>query len=122
MTDETATFPLTPDGVTAALRTLDVESWEIADRLKAAGIKGWPMNECACALAVHLKAVLPDAATVYVEADSVRIDGYLRDEYGFDWPVFLSNNLPDGAIDFVQEFDKGEYPDLIEEDSNAAAA
>jgi hypothetical protein len=114
------TFPLTPDGVTAALRTLDVESWEIADRLKALGIKGVIGNECACALAAYIRKLIPQAGTVIVEAESIRIDGYLRDEWGFDEPIFLPGALPDGAIDFVQEFDKGEYPDLIEETPDGA--
>lgn len=108
-------FDLSPEGVTAALRTLDVESWEIAEKLTAAGVKGTPMNECQCALAVYIGCLIPTAANVYVEAENVRVEGCMTDEFGFDWPVVLTTPLPDGAQDFITEFDKGEYPDLIEE-------
>jgi hypothetical protein len=113
------TYPLSPEGLSLALRELDRESWELAEQLKAEGTKGTPMNECECIVAVHLRKVLPGATAVYVEAEAVRVEGSMRDEYGFDWPVVLSQRLPDGAQDLVQEFDKGEYPELIEEESNA---
>lgn len=119
---ETSTYPLTPDGVTAALRTLDVESWEIADKLWSAGIKGTPMDECRCALAAYLYRLIPDAERVHVEAEDVRVIGWIPGQFGLDGvPFSQSFPLPDGAQDFVQEFDKSVYPDLIEEDSNAAA-
>lgn len=115
------TFALTPDGVTAALRTLDVESWEIAEKLKAAGIKGKPMDECRCALAAYIHTLIPTAHTIYVEAEHLRVEGRIGDEFGFDpWPVALSVAMPDGAQDFVQDFDRGEYPDLIEESETNA--
>lgn len=116
------TFALTPDGVTAALRTLDVESWEIADKLRAAGIKGTPMDECRCALAAYIHRLIPVVDKVYVEAEHVGVEGWIAGEYGMDGELYRQSfRMPDGAQDFVQEFDKGEYPDLIEEDSNAAA-
>jgi len=115
---EQPTFPLTPDGVTEALRTLDVESWEIAEKLDAAGIKGVPQDECRCALAAYIHRLIPAAEVVYVESEHARVEGRTGDECGFDpYTVALSALLPDGAQDFVQEFDKGEYPNLIEESS-----
>ena len=108
------TYPLTVEGVTAAVRSLDYDSWEIAQRLEDAGVKGIPGNECACPIARHLQLLLP-GAEVFVEAEVVRVSGTERGAFGFDLPLTASVTLPDGAQDFVQEFDRGEYPELIEE-------
>jgi hypothetical protein len=112
------TFQLTVEGVRAALRTLDVESEEIAEKLAAAGIKGTPMDECSCALAAYLRLAVPEADRVQVEAEDVRVEGWTVGVYGLDGEPFRQSfRLPDGAQDFVVEFDKGEYPNLIEESS-----
>ena len=117
-TPEQPTFPLTPDGVTAALRTLDVESWEIAEKLEAAGIKGTPMDECRCALAAYLYRLIPEAERVHVEAEDVRVIGWIPGEFGLDGDrISRLFELPPGAQDFVQDFDKGRYPNLIKEQS-----
>lgn len=107
-------YPLTVEGLSAACRSLDLESWEIADIARAKGIKGTPGNECRCLLAALFMALIPGASLVYVEAEFVRVEGYMRDEFGFDWPVVLTAQLPDGAQDLIQEFDRGEHPDLEE--------
>jgi hypothetical protein len=111
------TYDLSPEGITAALRTLDAESWEISEKLRAAGVKGTRSNECLCALAVHIGQLIPAATKVYVEVEQVRVEGDMRDEYGFDWPVVLTSRLPDGAQDFIGDFDRGAYPYLDEEDA-----
>jgi len=108
------TYPLTVDGITAVVRTLDHESWELAERLSSAGVKGIPGNECACPIARHLQLLLPPGAEVFVEAEIVRVNGTERDSSGCDLPVTVSVSLPDGAQDLVQEFDRGEWPELIE--------
>lgn len=115
------TYDLSPEGVTEALRTLDADSWEIADLLRTAGVKGTPMHECRCALAVHIRQLIPAAQHVYVEAENVRVEGDMTDEFGFDWPVVLTSPLPDGAQDFIGDFDRGAYPELIEEESHGTA-
>ncbi len=112
--EQPQTYPLSPEGVAEALRTLDLESWEIAEKLKALGVKGVQMDECRCALAVYIATLLPDASSVHVEVDQVRINGSLRDEFGFDFPVVLSRDMPGGAQDFIAEFDDGKHPELIE--------
>lgn len=113
-------YDLSPEGVTAALRTLDAESWEIAEKLTAAGVKGTPMNECKCALAVYIGLLIPDAEAVHVEAEWVRVEGWQRGEHGLDGePYAQTLRLPGGAQDFVQDFDARHYPELIEEESHA---
>lgn len=108
------TFKLTPEGVTEAMRTLDLESWEIAEKLRELGVKGVEGNECACPIAVYLTKVLPGIDEVFVESEVARITFTQQDEYGFEWPgVTISAGLPDGAQDFIPAFDMGEYPDLI---------
>jgi hypothetical protein len=115
------TFPLTVAGVRAALRTLDFESEEIAEKLKAAGIKGTPMDECSCALAAYVRLAVPDADWVQVEAEYVRVEGRTVGVYGLDGEPFRESfRLPDGAQDFIEAFDRGEYPDLIEETPDGA--
>jgi hypothetical protein len=111
------TFDLSPEGVTAALRTLDAESWEIAEKLRAAGVKGTPMDECKCVLAVYIASLMPEGTEVHVEAEHIWMEGWTRTVDGFDERASFSRRLPDGAQDLVQEFDKGEYPDLIEGES-----
>jgi hypothetical protein len=108
------TYPLSKEGVGAALRTLDVESWEIAEKLRAAGVKGTPMDPCRCVLAMYIASLLPCGTEVSVEAEYVSFEGWTRTVDGFDERASFSRRLPDGAQDLVQEFDKGEYPDLIE--------
>lgn len=114
------TFDLSPEGVAEALRTLDAESWEIAEQMQAAGVKGTPMNECKCALAVYIGLLIPAAEAVHVEAEWVRIEGWQRGAHGFDGEPFAQTlRLPDGAQDFIQDFDRARFPDLIKEESHA---
>lgn len=119
MTDATepSTYPLSIEGVSGAMRCLDLDAWLLAEQFEAAGLKGVRDNEYACPIAVRVHQLIPDASAVYVEAEMVRIEGYERDNsgFGFDVPVILSVPLPDGAQDFIQEFDRGEHPQLIEE-------
>lgn len=108
------TYPLTPEGVTAVMRSLDLESWELADLLRARGVKGVIGNECACVLAVLLHLMLPDAEAIKVGRDDVYITGLTPpDEFGFTWPVVLSVDTPPGFADLVEEFDAGLHPDLV---------
>lgn len=113
-------YDLSPEGVTEALRTLDAGSWEIAEKLRAAGVKGRPMDECRCALAVYIGLLIPEAETVHVEAEWVRVEGWQRAAHGLDGEPFSQTlRLPGGAQDFVQDFDARDYPELIEEESHA---
>lgn len=107
------TYPLTVDGVTAACRYLDLESWEIAEIATDAGVEGVPGNECACILAVLFGLLIPDAEEVFVEAWSVRVKGTIRDDIGFDVPAVVSCDLPPGCTDLIADFDALRYPALI---------
>lgn len=110
------TFPLTVKGVRRAVGWLDAaDSYDLAARLEDARVKGVIGNECACVLARALERLLPGVDNVFVEAETVRVSFVERDSWGFDMPVTLSVQLPDGAQDLVQEFDRGEHPELIEE-------
>lgn len=109
------TYPLTVEGIRRAVAWLDAaDSFDLGYRLKDAGVKGVIGNECFCPIAVRLRQLLPDALQVFVEAETVRVEGYDRDAFGFDLPVVVSVTLPDAAQDLVQEVDRGEWPELIE--------
>jgi hypothetical protein len=114
------TYPLTVEGIRKAVASLDVDdSYDLAARLQGAGAKGVIGSECNCPIAVRLRQLIPGASQVFVEAETVRVEGSERDTFGFDMPVVVSVTLPDGAQDFIQEFDRGEWPELIESTEEA---
>jgi hypothetical protein len=109
------TYPLTVEGIRKAVASLDAaDSYDLAARFKDAGVKGVVGSECNCPIAVRLRQLIPGASQVFVEAETVRVEGSEHDTFGFDMPVVVSVTLPDGAQDFIQEFDRGEHPELIE--------
>lgn len=111
----TEPFPFTREGIRKAVACLDAfDSYDLAGRFKDEGVKGVIGNECGCPVAVRIRQLLPGASQVFVEAEAVRVEGYERDSFGFDLAVVLSVTLPDAAQDLIQEFDRGEWPELIE--------
>lgn len=118
MADETPTYPLTPEGVTAALNALPVGSEDIAMRFTELGIKGQRDNDCACPVAAYLLRVVSDAEYVQVGGEAAYIKGIVRETVaaGFiqSFDARLSVNFSDAVSAFVEDFDAGMYPDLIE--------
>lgn len=114
------TYPLTPVGVSEALNALDKGgSEDVARRLTELGIQGQRDNDCACPIGVYLMRVLPDAEYVQVGGGHAYITGIVRDDLGFSWPVVLHVDLPDSITAFVEDFDGGIYPELIESTEEA---
>jgi hypothetical protein len=115
------TFPLTPDGVTAALTALGNDPEHIRQTLSAGGFKGVRDDEDSCVVATYLRAVLPPVEDVYVWQGGAWVEWTIPDPNGldtdrqhFDW-----HPTPSFAA-FIEHFDKGEYPDLIEESETNA--
>lgn len=97
--------------VRQALADLGPDPDTIADRLRQLGVKGYRSEECHCVLAVYLQRALDPAWIVEVLETSVRVlpgDGVS----GPAEPVGVP--LPEHVTWFVQRFDKGAYPDLVE--------
>jgi hypothetical protein len=123
--EQPRTYPLSEEGVSAALNALPPLSEDIAIRLDELGIKGQRGQDCACPVVNYLARVLPDAEEITVGHGTAFIKGVVRQDIdGFydSWDVRLHVAFGGGITDFVEDFDGGLYPDLIEEDSNADAA
>jgi hypothetical protein len=113
------TYPLTVEGVEQALAELDKGGSEgVAIRLQELGIRGARGNECGCPVANYLTRAVASAETVTVSGDSVYVTGTdYEDIEGFrqPWEVLFHTTLPDAVSAFVEDFDQGIYPELIEE-------
>lgn len=97
---------LTEDAIVNALRRLGDTPDQVARTLTEMGIKGRQEDSMSCPLANYLRRELR------VERASV-----------FQWAIVhlpngqgFSPNTPDPAYKFAVLFDKGEYPQLIEEE------
>jgi len=87
---------------------------EVAARLQAVGVRGFPTNIYECAIARYLSAVLGAdlrITTVEVSSSEVAVD---RRPW---WRLPLVVSLPPAVRQFVGEFDAGIHPDLVDEDS-----
>jgi hypothetical protein len=102
-------------GVSRALAELDKGgSEDVAAVLAELGIVGQRDNDCACPIANYLVRVLPDAEYVQVGGGAAYITGTVRDDLGYSWPVVVHTETPDSITAFVEDFDQGIYPELIE--------
>lgn len=113
------TYPLTPEGVTEALGALDKGgSEDVAHRLAELGVTGQLDNDCACPIAAYLLKVLPGVEYVQVGGSEAFIRGEVREDVGAGyiqpWDVTFNADLPDALAAFVEDFDQGMYPELIE--------
>lgn len=118
MAEPLPTYPLTTEGVTEALADLDKGgSEDVAIRLTELGITGVQDAECACPLAQYLLRAVPGLREAIVGGDSVYLTGVVHEDMnGFQqpWDVRFHVSLPDSLGAFVEDFDAGVYPELIE--------
>jgi hypothetical protein len=96
-----------------ALDQLGLTADDVADRLRALGIKGEPKCENHCALAVHL-GQLDGVADVDVLETFALI-------YQHGQAKSITVDLPEAVQVFVHRFDDGVYLDLIQVDTAAVA-
>lgn len=117
--EQSKTYSLSEEGVTAALADLDKGgSEDVAIRLAELGILGIQGDDCACPVANYLARALPNVETVTVARGEVYARGTVYEDLdGFPQPldVLLHAELPDSVDAFVADFDAGVYPDLIQE-------
>lgn len=109
------TYPLTANGVEMAIADLPGASEDIAECLEGLGIRGVLDNACGCPLAVYFQRVLSGASYIQVDGTDMFIRGTDIDELGIAWPYEGHPDLPSGMTAFVEDFDQGIYPELIEE-------
>jgi hypothetical protein len=82
----------------------------VADTLEAEGIKGASMLAQACPIANYLRHIYPEATTCLVSPLRATVSvSNSRKETGD------SVRLPQAITDFINRFDMGKYPNLIEE-------
>jgi hypothetical protein len=68
----------------------------------------------ACPLSNALgAAVFPDCMLFYNEQLDEKVAKFLKKDF-----IFEGINLPDEFGQFVEEFDRGQFPELIEEEAN----
>jgi hypothetical protein len=100
----------TDDELQVLLGTLGTSPEQVAETLRAKGIKGQPMQAHSCPIAKWLSAET-GAAVVTVDTGSCGV--YL----GFGPGRESVQATPPGAVDqFIVQFDDREYPDLVAED------
>jgi hypothetical protein len=92
------------------LQALGTTAQQVADTLDAEGIKGARMRASACPIANYLRDIYPDATTCLVSPLRATVSvSNSRKETGD------SVRLPQAITDFINRFDMGKYPNLIEE-------
>lgn len=107
------TYPYTDAGVAEAIAALGTTPNAVAESLSREALVGKPRDDCGCPVALYLQAVIEEHPRA----------GIYHDDHWFAcvWSkgrgrnAELTVNLPDAVRDFVLAFDRGEYPDLIEE-------
>ena len=118
MNADLPTYPLTAEGVEQALAELDKGgSEDVAIRLQELGITGLRDSDCACPIANYLLRVLPGLDEATASGDSAYLKGTeYEDLHGFQqpWDVRFHVTFPDAVSAFVEDFDAGIYPELIE--------
>ena len=102
--------------VTAALTGLGLDSDQVADALRAKGIKGRRGSECLCPIAIYLGRTVRDIHEVEVQEGElfVQFDG----SDGGTESVFVPT--PDAIALFVRHFDRGVYLDLVDRGAELA--
>ena len=120
MPDDSPTYPLSDEGITAALTALGNDPDRIRQTLATGGFKGTRDDESCCVVANYLRAVLPPIEDVYVWQGGAWVEWTVTDPNGldtdrrhYDW-----HPTPSFAA-FIEHYDKARYPELIEEASHA---
>lgn len=111
------TYPFTEAGVAEALSTLGTTPNTVAEILSREALVGKPQDDCGCPVALYLQAVIEGHPRAGIYHD----DHWFACVWRRDRPdnADLTVDLPDAVRDFVLAFDRGEYPDLIEEGTRA---
>lgn len=122
------TYPLTTEGVEQALAALDKGgSEDVAMRLAELGIVGVRDNECGCPVAAYLSRTVDGVEGIQVGGDSAYLTGVVREvlDGGFiqSYDVRIHVDLSAAVSAFVEDFDQGIYPELIQsaEEANVDA-
>ena len=102
--------------IETALERLDhLTPDEIADFLRAAGIKGKRRDLCLCPIARYLYLETGRAVSVALTVAKVYHDEFLFDQ-DEDSSQYEVVDLPYGCYRFIQRLDRGGYGDLVEVD------
>lgn len=84
----------------------EIKTWgDPAEEFRRRGIKGIPENACECPFARFIKQ------ETGVEDINVSNNDTIIGPEGGEQVWFIN---PDNMFEFIQEFDEGEYPELIE--------
>ena len=94
------------DGVWEALIALGDDDQKVAAHLRGLGIKGRRTEACACPIANYLASIFGEMSTPEVDESSLRLLG---------WPHAGRLVMPSAIEDFVESFDLGWFPELVEE-------
>jgi len=124
------TYPYTEVGVTDAFIALGLDPDDVAEVLTEEGIRGIPGSDCNCPIAHYLEQSIVGCASVGVFLDDAlgrereahaRLEALEHLALAADDDGVLHVDLTAAVIVFIRRFDAGKYPELIEENSHAAA-
>lgn len=103
--------------VTDVLANLGTTAEEIARNLEKKGIKGKKCDEFDCPLSVYFKLMLTPYSTEDHPIRVIVLKFYIFVEAGkhrWDKDVLVDIDCPEHLTDFVEKFDKGMFPKLVE--------
>jgi hypothetical protein len=116
------TYDFSDEGIESAIQALDGRPNEVAAVLSAGGWRGVKGNECDCPVARYVGAHLPGGCKVFVYLDEDGDALVIAERQGDGHEKERVGSVAFGGIpEFVRRFDRGLYPDLIEEASDAVA-
>jgi hypothetical protein len=100
--------------VTRLFNELGTTADEVAVNLNTKGIKGIPNVGCSCPISNYLAACLHERihATKY---QLLPIDPVTKNADWRSWQI----QLPDAVVQFIRNFDRGLYPEMIQQSSQA---
>lgn len=96
---------------------------KVAETLEALGHTGRPCSSGYCPLANYLRPLVQEAnrgATVFVDGFNVKVFGPLdgdetrNPDYIYGRGLLFEMKMPEAAIEFAIEFDRYEYPELVD--------
>lgn len=110
------TYDFSDAGVEEALEALGTTPNAVASTLSAMGFRGCKSNERNCPIVNYIVSSIPEADTAGVWTDDDG-DAIVQAERGYGDSLVIVGAHSETVGVFVRCFDRGDYPDLIDEEA-----